>query len=242
MIVEALINDGTIDSVKQFSSVQNIQNRFTSLLSSPQLSVESYDSNGDLRNEMIKITFDFNHATTETVKSLHILFYLQYYIGNEINAQFKTLLYLTLDASNGDNISVVKSKGRLNLVQKSPIEVGTIKRELYSSTLENDYFNYGIQGILDLYSTRNITTEYDAFTSIVPALPAKSTTTNVELTIEIPTYQKIWYFTTILQMSKYAWMQYFAFIIPFYFVFGYWEMRENNSNYQKLNFLLIKID
>lgn len=222
MIVEALINDGKIDSVKQFSTVQNIQNRFASTLPAPQLSVENYDRNGDLRNERILINFDFSHATTETVKSLHILFYLQYYIGNEINTQFKTLVYLSLDASNGDNIETVKSKGRLNLLQKSPIEVGTIKRELYSSTLEDDYFGYGIQGILKMYSTRNLTTEFDAYTAIEPALPAKSTQTNVELTIDIPMFQKVWYFSTLMQVAKYAWMQYFAFIVPCYFVLYVW--------------------
>lgn len=220
MIVEALVNDGTIDSVKQFSTVANINNRFSSVLTAPELSVLSYDANDDRRNEKLDINLKFSKATTDSVKSLHILFYLQYYIGNEVNTQFKTLVYLELNAINGGNIAYAFSKGNLKLQQKNPIAEGTIKRELYSSTLEADYLNYGIDGILDRYNIRNQTTEYDA-NPIVSTYGATDKT-EVQITVVVPSLESVWYFTSILEVVKHAWIEYLAFFIPIFFILYVW--------------------
>lgn len=216
LIVEALVNDGIVDAVKQFSTVENINTEFTTLITNPQLSVNSYNQNDDLKNERIEIEFEMAKLSTDTVKSLHFLFYLQYYIGNEINTQMKTVVYVEIDAPNGANIGYTQMKGELKLVQKNPIAEGTIKRSLYDSTLEDDYFSYGISGILDRYSYRNQTTTFKA--SPIVTTYGSTTSTKVKLILVVPTVESIWYYTSVLELVKYAWIQYLAIFIPVYYI------------------------
>lgn len=216
MIVEALINDGTVDKVYQFSTVQNINNRFSNLLTAPRLSVNSKDYNSDLLNDDIEIEFKFTTTSAMTVKSVHILFYLQYYIGDDVNAQMKTLVYKEFDASNGNNLRNVRLKGPLKLYQKNPIAPGTMKRELYNSQLEDDYLQYGIMDILDLYQMRNQTTKLNA----QPLISSYGSTTETKITmnIEIPTVESVDYYPSALQVLKRAWVQYLGILIPIYFI------------------------
>lgn len=218
MIVEALVEDSTgLDKVYQFSTIQDLQNKFSNKISSPKLSVISIDENNDLRNENIQIEFKFDKsATTDTVKSLHILFYLRYFIADEVNTQLKTLVYLELDAPNGDNLALARMKGPLKLKQKNPIAPGTMKREIYDSALKDDFLQYGIQGIIDLYQLRNQTTVFDA----KPLIHSFSSTTETKLSmdIQIPTIENIIYWSSTLQTLKIAWIQYLAFLLPIYFI------------------------
>lgn len=227
MIVEALTNPGTanaVDVVKQFSTIQDLNDQFPTLLTSPKLSVDSFDENSDLRNENLKIEFKFDHLSDEKIKSLHILFYLQYYIGGDINAQFKTLCYVELNAPTGGSIGGTIMKGPLELKQKSPIATGTIKRSLYATTLEDDYLNYGIQGLLDLYNARNQTTVFDAAPLVHPY--GLNTETKIELNLQIPTSQRVLYYASGFQVFKNAWVQYFTLLVPIYYllyvlIYGY---------------------
>lgn len=220
MIVEALINDGTKDIVRQYSTVANINNEYKNKLTNPQLSINSLDYNGDQRPERIDIDFEFVYAATETVKAVNVLFYLQYYVSNEINTQFKTMVYKSINAPNGGNLAYAQMNGDLRLVQKNFMAQGTIKRELYSSTLESDYFNYGIQGILDRYNTRNQTTVYDANPSVHSF--SSTTSTQILMQVRIPTYQPIMYYTSVLEILKNAWIEYFALLIPIYMILYIW--------------------
>jgi hypothetical protein len=219
-IVEALINDGAKDVVRQYSTVANINKEYTNKLTNPQLSVKSLDYNGDSRPERIDIDFEFVLATSETVKAVNVLFYLQYYISDEINTQFKTMVYKSINAPNGGNLAYAQMKGDLRLVQKNFLAEGTIMRQLYNSTLESDYDNYGIQGIIDRYNVRNQTTMFDARPSVLSFTTASST--QILMQLEIPTYQAIWYYTSVLEIIKFAWIQYFALLIPIYTILYVW--------------------
>lgn len=219
-LVEALVNDGTIDSVKQFSTVANINKRFANKLTNPRLSVKAVNINDDLRSDRLDIEFKFFHLNTESIKSMNILFYLQYYVGNEINTQFKTLVYKSLNAASGGNIAFATMKGELNLLQKNPMAEGTIKRELYNSKLEDDYFTYGIRGLLDRYNMRNQTTEYNAEPII--SSYGSTTETKVVMSVVVPNYESILYTASVLEIVKYAWIQYLALLIPIYFLLYVW--------------------
>ena len=220
LIIEALINDGTINTVKQFSTIADINTAFTNKIENPQLSVLPYDRNGDLKAEDLTLEFEFFHQTTESVKSINILFELQYYIGNDINTQFKTLVYKTINAPSGGQISFARFRGDLILKQKNPIAEGTTKRELYNTTLKDDYNNDGISGMLSKYVMRNQTTEYKA-EPLVSSLSGTSST-KIIMDIRIPAYESIWYYPSVLQVIKTTWIEYFALLIPIYFILYVW--------------------
>ena len=131
----------------------------------------------------------------------------------------KTAVYQSLSAPTGQGIQYAQMRGDLELKQKNPLALGTIKRELYETTLEDDFNNYGIRGILDLYVERNQTTEYRA-EPVITSMAASNgqTKTKVKVVIDVPMVQPVWYFTSVLQVMKFAWIEYFAIFIPIYFV------------------------
>jgi len=221
-IAEALLSTGATTSniVKQFSTVANINNKYSNPISNPQLSVNPYDRNGDLKAEKLTLEFEFLHLSTENVKALNILFYLQYTIDGEINTQFKTVVYKSFSAPSNGGIVNVKMRGDLELNQKNPLAVGTIKRELYSTSLEDDFNNYGIPGILDRITLRNQTTVYNA-EPIINSFTG-GTKTKIVMDINIPLIQETLYFTSVLQMLKLAWIEYFALLIPIYVILYLW--------------------
>ncbi|CAI2377467.1 unnamed protein product [Moneuplotes crassus] len=218
-IAEALI--GT--TVKQYSTVENINKEYSSLIQNPQLTVTPFDRNDDLKAETLTLEFEFFHLSTEQVKGLNLLFYLQYTLGGEINTQFKTLVYKSLTAPLDGGIQYAQMRGDLDLKQKNPVAEGTIKRELYNTTLEDDFNDYGIRGILDLYVSRNQTTEYTA-EPIITSMPAnaKTTSTKVKMIIDVPLIQPVWHYTSVIQVLKLAWIEFFALFIPIYFILYVW--------------------
>lgn len=216
MIVEVLMNDGTTDKVYQYSTIQNINNKFSNKLTAPRLSVNNIDDNNDYLNENIEIELKFAKTSNDFVKSIHVLFYLQYFLGEEINTQFKTLVYKQIDSANGKNITFARMKGPLVLKQKNPVAPGTMKREVYNSELEDDYLNYGINGIIDLFQMRNQTVKYNAQPLVTTY--GITTETKLRMDIQIPTIETVNYASSALQVLKGAWIQYLAFFIPIYVI------------------------
>ena len=216
MIVEALVNDGTVDQVYQYSTIQDLNNKFTRQLTAPSLSVNNIDHNTDNLNENIDIDFKFTTTAAETVKSVHILMYLQYYVGDEINTQLKTMVYKELNAAQGQGLTYARMKGPLRLEQKNPLAPGTMKREVYNTALEDDFESYGISGIVDMFQLRNQTVEFEADPLISSF--GSSTQTKITMDMEIPTIESISYYPSVLEVLKNTWIQYLAFFIPIYFV------------------------
>ena len=124
-----------------------------------------------------------------------------------------------------DKISIF---GHLNLNQRDPYEMGSVKRVINYDTEDLDVYlrDNSLNEFIDYINTKNntckITHDYQYF-----SLPSGASK-RVELIMEIkiPLQQEFVYVPTVLESLKIAWIQYLALLIPslyaiYYLILGF---------------------
>ena len=114
----------------------------------------------------------------------------------------------------------IQLNGDIELVQKSPIASTTITSQIYN--YENKVFEIdrNIQSPFDLlsyfnrYKNLNYTLKYN-YEKIEKTAQGKLI---INIQMNIPKLQKVFYIQSVYEAIKYAWMQYFYIFLPIYII------------------------
>ena len=126
------------------------------------------------------------------------------------------MVYVDIDTPNG--VSEITTKGDLILKQTSPIASTSIPSKQYYSTdlFEVDLYSpYDFLEIYNKFTNRNYTTSYEYIPFIVPPNSGSNVITmNIE--INIPKFQKVFFYQSVYLNLKEAWIQYLFIFIPIF--------------------------
>ena len=123
----------------------------------------------------------------------------------------QSMCLIDIDTPNG--ASYIYTNGDLKLNQKSPISSGTIAKALYYTDIfQNATSPYDFVSMYQEFSQRNLTTSYTYDKLVMPYRSNRET--ELDVIIQIPSYQQITYVTPILLTLKLAWIQYLTIFIP----------------------------
>ncbi len=123
----------------------------------------------------------------------------------------QTMCTIDIDTPNG--ASYVYMNGMLELKQKSPISSGTIAKTFYYTDIfKNSTSPFDYIGLYKEFNQRNLTTTYNFDKLVMPYRSNRETELDIE--INIPSYQEVIYLAPILTTLKFAWIQYFSVLVP----------------------------
>lgn len=197
----------------RFYSTMNEINKIYSEINkiSPTISVLSKDNNGDLKKDIFNFKISFN-ADTQNLKDIKLIIIFNYNLEKSFHYNYNTDTMLYLHINNYQGISEVKAIGSLNLVQKSPLKT------MIEDNLNDDFFNYNSNqsydflSIYEKFNSNEISTEYVHKKIIYPFKSTKEV--ELDIIIEIPSYQEVDYISNSLYSLKRAWVQYFCTFLP----------------------------
>jgi len=199
--------------VKSFSTI-NLLNEQTSVdLLVPDLKSSSTDSNNDNLNDEIYISAKFPSIPLD-IKNIKIVLGFDYSISDQVKMKMQTGIFLNVNAPAG--ASKVQVYGDLVLKQTNPLAVTSLERDIYDTSVftqfeNSDYFSAFQDNLL-----RNETTSFPHDFMVMPFSSAKFT--QIEITVKIPPYQKVLYSPNMLEILKFAWIQYFSLLFPIYLI------------------------
>ena len=132
-----------------------------------------------------------------------------------------TVALVDIDTPSG--ASYIKVDGDLKLKQKVPIDKISFYNEYeYENKFdaEKEIKDYTFNDIAKEYYSRDFSTIYEYDTYIVPM--QNPNIVKLEVNINIPVFQEIYYRTSVFARIKFFWCQYVAILIPvagiFYFI------------------------
>ena len=113
----------------------------------------------------------------------------------------------------------IKINGDLNLYQKAPLKSNTFDDGNYDTKLFGENYDTfkEYDEILEEFSKRNLTTIFNYEKFIAPY--RSETNVQIDVTVNIPSFQKILYYTPQLTKFKFFFIQLVAVFIPCYIIF-----------------------
>ena len=118
---------------------------------------------------------------------------------------------IDIDTPNG--ASYINTNGNLEMRQKSPISSNTIAKTLYYTDIfKNSTAPFDYVGIYKNFNQRNLTTVYNYDKLVMPYRSSRETELDIDL--EIPSYQEVIFIAPLLTTLKFAWIQYLSILIP----------------------------
>lgn len=185
---------------------------------SPTISVLSRDNNDDYKKDMFNFKISFN-ADTQNLKDIKLIIIFNYNLEKSMQYKYNTDTMLYFHVNSYQGISEVKSIGSLNLVQKSPL------KDSSSIDLYNDFFSYNsdqsydFMSVYEKFYSNPISTQYDHKKIVYPFKSTKEVELN--LIVEIPSFQEVDYISNSLYSLKRAWVQYFCTFLPIFLIMYY---------------------
>ena len=181
----------------------------------PLIKVKAFDENFDglINKYDFRIAFNNND---DKIKNIKIILFFNYTLKE--NAKFSMVTPAVIDIDTPNGAGYIKINGDLNLFQKAPLTSNSYSQNDYSNVFGENYTEYKeYDEILKEFSERNISTifEYDRF---VAPLRSKDTV-QIDISVNIPSFQKILYTTPPLTKFKFFWIQLIAVFIPCYIIF-----------------------
>ena len=201
--------------VKFFTTMHNF-NRDVDNKLYPLIKVKAYDENYDGLIDKYDFRIAFNKNSLHEIKNIKILLFFQYNLTQNVIGTMITPAAIDIDTPNGSGY--IKINGDLNLYQKAPLSSNTFTQGQYSNVFGDDYTYFkDYDQVLKEFSERNVSTifEYDRF---VAPLRSRSTV-QIDITVNIPSFQKILYSTPQLTKFKFFWIQLVAIFIPCFIIF-----------------------
>ena len=182
----------------------------------PLIKVKAFDENFDGLIDKYDFRIAFNNNINHIIKNIKIILFFQYSLKENVNGSMVTPAAIDIDTPNG--AGYIKINGDLNLYQKAPLTKNTFEQYDYSNVFGSDYTQQKeYDEILKEFSERNVSTifEYDRFVSPLRSM----STVQIDVTVNIPSFQKILYATPQLTKFKFFWVQLMAIFIPCYIIF-----------------------
>ena len=182
----------------------------------PLIKVKAFDENFDGLIDKYDFRIAFNNDIINKIKNIKIILFFQYSLKENVNGSMVTPAAIDIDTPNG--AGYIKINGDLNLYQKAPLTKNTFEQYDYSNVFGSNYTEQKeYDEILKEFSERNVSTifEYDRFVSPLRSM----STVQIDVTVNIPSFQKILYSTPQLTKFKFFWVQLMAIFIPCYIIF-----------------------
>lgn len=214
--MEGDIDQGNLEGY--FSSSSTDLNSYYpgKLVTNPSISVGQYDDDNDGKNDRLVAKISFSSENSKLFKNVKFLLFLDYGLRDKAKLLMNTMVYVDIDTPNG--VSEITTKGDLILKQTSPIASTSIPSKQYYSTdlFEVDLYSpYDFLEIYNKFTNRNYTTSYEYIPFIIPPNSGSNVITmNIE--INIPKLQKVFFYQSVYLNLKEAWIQYLFIFIPIF--------------------------
>lgn len=179
------------------------------------------DEDNDGINDKIIINYETsnNDVIEAKKKDIKLIFFLKYRLIKQVKLIMTPMIYLDIPIldSGAKNI---KLNGDIELVQKSPIISTTITSQLYN--YENPFYDidtklnspFDFYYYYNKYKNLNYTLKYNYEKNEQDS----SDKLGINIEINIPKLQRVFYIQSIFETIKYAWMQYFYIFLPIYII------------------------
>lgn len=169
------------------------------------------DKNFDNKPDLYEFNITIPGVTKE-VKNLKVLVNFDYRIEERVRMDMVTFAYADVDLPAGGGS--IYLDGELKLQQKRTVKPGSLTRTVYNYTLldsegSSDVF---LPMTLAKYNDRNETTVYEYGKALV--FPGGGSSLEVHMKVRVPANQMIMYKPPFIEVLKFAWVQYLAFLLP----------------------------
>lgn len=223
-----VVNDN--EETKTFSSILYLNQFFDPLLNIPMIKYEIFDDNHDGLNDTFKFKINFPVNNVKTITNIKLYLFFKYSLNTNIQGSIERTL-CEVDINTPLGASYVKINGDLVLKQKFPLSsstfsVGNYKEnilnvsETYADNtttyLKNDVTDFNIESKKEYFYNRDVYTVFDYSKVVIPY--KNRDVVQIELTVNIPSFQAIMWEIPIAAKIKFAWVQFMALFIPVYVI------------------------
>ena len=214
------------------SSNKTLNNKFSSIIEkngqrdtilredSASISKYSYDDDNDGINDRLIIKYETNKneiISDSRNIDIKLMFFLNYRLTKEVKLLMTPMIYIDIPILDG--AKEINLSGDLELVQKSPIVSTIVTSQIYNKKkpLVVDEKLYSPLDLLNLYNeykNMNYSLKYN-YEKIEKKSDGKLI---INIEMNIPKLQRIFYIQSVFEAIKYAWMQYFYIFLPIYII------------------------
>ena len=214
------------------SSNKTLNNMFSSIIEkngqrdtilredSASISKYSYDNDNDGINDRLIIKYETNKneiISDNRNIDIKLMFFLNYRLTKEVKLLMTPMIYIDIPILNG--AKEINLSGDLELVQKSPIVSTIVTSQIYNKKKplvvdENLYSPFDLLNLYNEYKNMNYTLKYN-YEKIEKKSDGKLI---INIEMNIPKLQRIFYIQSVFEAIKYAWMQYFYIFLPIYII------------------------
>ena len=184
------------------------------------ISKYSYDDDNDGINDRLIIRYETNKEeiiTNNNNIDVKLIFFVNYRLTKEVKLLMTPMIYVDIPIING--AKEINLSGDLELVQKSPIVSTTVTSQIYNKkkplTVDEKLNSpLDLLNIYNEYKNMNYTLKYNYEKNEQDS----SDNLGINIEINIPKLQRIFYIQSVFEAIKYAWMQYFYIFLPIYII------------------------
>ena len=182
------------------------------------ISKYSYDDDNDGINDRLIIRYETNKEeiiTNNNNIDVKLIFFVNYRLTKEVKLLMTPMIYVDIPIING--AKEINLSGDLELVQKSPIVSTTVTSQIYNKkkplTVDEKLNSpLDLLNIYNEYKNMNYTLKYNY--EKIEKRSNNKLIINIEM--NIPKLQRVFYIQSVFEAIKYAWMQYFYIFLPIY--------------------------
>ena len=211
-----------IDMINKIGDLEinNINNNnIISREDAASISKYSYDDDNDGINDRLIIRYETNKNGIINGNNIDIklIFFVNYRLTKKVKLLMTPMIYVDVPIIGGTK--EINLSGDLELIQKSPIASTTVTSQIYNKkkplTVDEKLNSpLDLLNIYNEYKNMNYTLKYN-YEKIEKRLDGKLIL-NIEM--NIPKLQRIFYIESVYEAIKYAWMQYFYIFLPIYII------------------------
>ena len=179
----------------------------------------TYDDDNDGINDRLIIRYETNNndIISNKKKDFKLLFFLKYRLTKQVKLLMTPMIYIDIPISSGGK--EINLNGDIELVQKSPIVSTTITSQIYNKEKplnvdENLYSPFDMLNLYNEYKELNYTLKYN-YEKVEKSAQGKLI---INIEMNIPKLQRVFYIQSVFEAIKYAWMQYFYIFLPIYII------------------------
>ena len=179
----------------------------------------TYDDDNDGINDRLIIRYETNNNNDiiSKKKDFKLLFFLKYRLTKQVKLLMTPMIYIDIPISSGGK--EINLNGDIELVQKSPIVSTTITSQIYNKEKplnvdENLYSPFDMLNLYNEYKELNYTLKYN-YEKVEKSAQGKLI---INIEMNIPKLQRVFYIQSVFEAIKYAWMQYFYIFLPIYII------------------------
>ena len=184
------------------------------------ISKYSYDDDNDGINDRLIIRYETNKEeiiTNNNNIDAKLIFFVNYRLTKEVKLLMTPMIYVDIPIING--AKEINLSGDLELVQKSPIVSTTVTSQIYNKkkplTVDEKLNSpLDLLNIYNEYKNMNYTLKYNY--EKIEKRSNNKLIINIEM--NIPKLQRVFYIQSVFEAIKYAWMQYFYIFLPIYII------------------------